>query len=118
MVPKPQRTFRYFLPLGLLAGLSVVAFAALPLAMGGLVSFIVVVLGISLDRLTRLRGWVPTGARANWHLAIAGGAYVGALALAITVARGNSMWLSGISATVVLALFVAGSWVLRPSEAR
>lgn len=117
MIPKPQRTIRYFLPLGLLAGLSVVAFAALPLGMGGLVSFVGVVLGGVLDRLTRPRDWVPKGAPANWHLTIAGGAYIGALALAITVARGNSLWLSGISATIVLALFVAGSWVLRPSDA-
>jgi isoprenylcysteine carboxyl methyltransferase (ICMT) family protein YpbQ len=105
------------LPLGLLAGSSVVAFAALPERMGGLVSFVAVVLGIILDRLTRSRGVVPTGSRANWHLAVAGGAYVAALVLAVTVTRGGLLWVSVITAAIVLALFVAGSWVVRGQQA-
>jgi len=112
MIRTFPRAVWYFLPLGLLAGSSVVAFAALPLRVGGLVSFVVVVLGIILDRLTRSRGIVPTGSRANWHLVVAGGAYVAALALAATVARGDLLWVSVVTATTVLALFAVGSWVV------
>lgn len=102
---------RYFLPLGLLAGASIVGFAALPLQMGGFVSLTMVLAGSVLDRSVRGRGLVPRGPAARWHTAISGAVYVGALVLAATVGRGELIWLAGTAAIGVFLVFVAGSWI-------
>jgi hypothetical protein len=102
---------RYFLPLGLLAGISVLGFAVLPLQMGGLVSFIVVLAGIVLDRSVRGQGVVPRGPSARWHTVVSGVVYIGALVLAATVGRGELIWVAGIAAIGVLLVLLAGSWV-------
>ena len=106
-----ERLLRYYLPLGLLWGGSIVGFAALPIQMWGLVSACLAVSTVVLSRSVRGRGVVARGRVAGWHTAISAGAYIGAFILAATVARGELVWLSWVAALVVCVLCTAGSWL-------
>lgn len=108
----PQRMLSYYLPLGVVWGCSVVAVAALPLSQFALVSFCLAVATVVGSRLAKGHGMLPRGRVANWHGAIAGVVYVGALALAATLARGELIWLSWITAVIVCAACAAGALIV------
>jgi hypothetical protein len=100
---------RYFLPLALVAAGAVFAFAALPLTMGGVVSFVAVALSILIARLaSRSFDPRPRGAGSIAYFVLAGVVFVGSLVLVATVARGEALWLAGVLAGLVFVVFLIG----------
>lgn len=109
---RPADHSRYFVPLASVAGASTFAFAALPQQMGGLVSLLTVSLLIVIDQSTRRSIETrPRGTRAVLHLVLTGLVYVGSLILAVTLARGEALWVAGLLAVVVFLAVGLGAWV-------
>jgi hypothetical protein len=108
------RTLRvsYFLPLALVAAAAVFAFAALPLTMGGVVSFVAVAVSILIARFAR-RSFDPRlgGAGAIAYSVLAGVVFAGSLVLVATVARDDALWLAGVLAGLVFVVFLIGIWM-------
>lgn len=112
------RAVRYFLPLGALAAVAVLAFAYVPLPQAGFVSLGVVALGILIDRSTRSLGTRTRGTAEVTHLVVAGLAFVIALILAVTIGRGEHYWVSALSSLLTFSLTVGGGWLCERRQRR
>ncbi|MDN4612930.1 hypothetical protein P5G50_00580 [Leifsonia sp. F6_8S_P_1B] len=112
----PRHIWFHLLLAAFAAG-AIVAFASVPLRMSGLVSFLTVIVAITVDRSTRFIGGTrPRGRRATTYSVLAGLLFVVSLGLAVAAAHfGEAPWVAWMLAVVVFVVALAGAWV--PDEA-